>query len=710
MRHLASILLVTMVLSSCGWESGFETPGTPDPSAPGAVNWEGVPAQDCASDTECAMANPPGPCEMAVCAAGSCATIAAPVGTTCEPGGLGECEIGLCRPQGEGVACLKNASPDGMPCMVSEWEPPVTIRTCMDGACGAATECLIDADCADQEDGDLCNGTVACIGRYCVLNPTTVVDCAGFAVGDCELPVCNPDTGACMATPAEDGLACDDGDDCTGDDMCGAGECLGETVLCETIGDDDLDDDGDGMTDCDDDECADLGPCLSPECGNGACKGGETCETCPEDCGACPACDDGACNGDETCETCPEDCGACATCEDGACNGDETCETCPEDCGACAACEDGACNGDETCGTCPEDCGECVTSCADHCGGYDAVTFACSCDPGCFFDLDEECCDDMCEECTGLSGFELACPSCGNNDCSSGETCETCPADCGACPVCEENGACEGDEDCASCPADCGVCMTSCDGVCGQDYTPGSDCQCNAACFIYDNCCADICDVCSEDFDAECNPPVCGDETCNGVETCNTCAGDCGTCDDPATLWITEYVEGGSNNKAVELYNGGDDAIDLASCRFNRYSNGDGLDDAALVPVAPEAETLLAGGDTWVVCHGSFTEPQLTDGTCQFTTTALNHNGNDALELICGGVPTDVFGQVGVDPGGNGWTGGDPMVSTKDMTLRRKCSVTTGDVNGTDAFDPSVEWDAFAKDTFDDLGAYVCGG
>ncbi len=185
---------------------------------------------------------------------------------------------------------------------------------------------------------------------------------------------------------------------------------------------------------------------------------------------------------------------------------------------------------------------------------------------------------------------------------------------------------------------------------------------------------------------------------------------DCGNCDDPAPLWFSEYVEGGANNKAVELFNGGDEAIDLSGCRINRYSNGDGLEDAAIISIAPEEETLLASGATWVVCHGSFHEPELSDGTCQFTTTALNHNGNDTLELICGSVPTDVFGKIGQDPGGNGWTGGDPplLVSSKDTTLRRMCSVSAGDVDGTDDFDPSVEWEAFAKDTFDDLGAYVC--
>ena len=106
-----------------------------------------------------------------------------------------------------------------------------------------------------------------------------------------------------------------------------------------------------------------------PACGDGTCNGDETCETCPEDCGACndpsgqtiPTCGDGTCNGDETCSSCPEDCGACpAECGDGICNGDETCSSCPEDCGACPAeCGDGMCNGDETCSSCPADCGLC---------------------------------------------------------------------------------------------------------------------------------------------------------------------------------------------------------------------------------------------------------------------------------------------------------------------------------------------------------------
>ena len=45
------------------------------------------------------------------------------------------------------------------------------------------------------------------------------------------------------------------------------------------------------------------------ECGDGTCDPGETCESCPEDCGPCPFCGDGVVNGSEECD--PPDDSAC---------------------------------------------------------------------------------------------------------------------------------------------------------------------------------------------------------------------------------------------------------------------------------------------------------------------------------------------------------------------------------------------------------------
>ena len=80
-------------------------------------------------------------------------------------------------------------------------------------------------------------------------------------------------------------------------------------------------------------------------------------------------------------------------------------------------------------------------------------------------------------------------------------------------------------------------------------------------------------------------------------------------------------------------------------------------------------------------------------------------NGDDAVVLRKGTTILDVIGQIGVDPG-NG-VGRRGSTSTADNTLRRKASVEAGDANGSDAFDPSVEWDGFAIDTFDGLGTHA---
>ena len=47
---------------------------------------------------------------------------------------------------------------------------------------------------------------------------------------------------------------------------------------------------------------------------------------------------------------------------------------------------------------------------------------------------------------------------------------------------------------------------------------------------------------------------------------------------------------------------------------------------------------------------------------------------------------------------------GHGLTSTADNTLRRKAGVTAGDPDGSNAFDPAVEWDGFAVDTFGGLG------
>jgi hypothetical protein len=166
----------------------------------------------------------------------------------------------------------------------------------------------------------------------------------------------------------------------------------------------------------------------------------------------------------------------------------------------------------------------------------------------------------------------------------------------------------------------------------------------------------------------------------------------------PRALFFSEYVEGTSNNKALEITNPTPDRADLSSCTVRLYSNG------AATPSASTTLTgrILAAGESLVLCNSLATAAILA--VCDVSSSlGVNFNGNDAVELSCGGATLDVIGQIGFDPGLQ-WGSGD--TTTRDMTLRRKCTIVGGDRNGSDAFDPAAEWVAFPVDTFSDLGQH----
>lgn len=162
---------------------------------------------------------------------------------------------------------------------------------------------------------------------------------------------------------------------------------------------------------------------------------------------------------------------------------------------------------------------------------------------------------------------------------------------------------------------------------------------------------------------------------------------------------FSEYLEGSvGNNKYVEIKSYDPTPIDLSTCTVSIFSNGGVVGNAiALSPV------VLAQGDIYLLCHSAATF--VTAAPCDQTSGSLTFNGDDAVELKCGGVVQDVIGQIGFDPGDMWGTMPD---ATKDSVLRRDCLVTTGDADGGDAFDPTVEWTSGAMDDASDLGADSC--
>ena len=170
----------------------------------------------------------------------------------------------------------------------------------------------------------------------------------------------------------------------------------------------------------------------------------------------------------------------------------------------------------------------------------------------------------------------------------------------------------------------------------------------------------------------------------------------------PDDLLISEYVEGTSTNKAVELYNPTAAPIDLAGYKLVPYFNGSTTSTVTLTLTGT-----VAPGDVFV--FGSTAAGGPLGALLDQVTTASLWNGDDAIVLTrTDGTVVDSFGQVGVDPGAEWGTG---LVSTQDNSLRRKADVCTPDRTPTDLFDPAVEWDGYATDTFDGLGAHTstCG-
>ena len=168
-------------------------------------------------------------------------------------------------------------------------------------------------------------------------------------------------------------------------------------------------------------------------------------------------------------------------------------------------------------------------------------------------------------------------------------------------------------------------------------------------------------------------------------------------------LFFSEYIEGSSNNKALEIFNGTGGPIDLAAGGYNvqMFFNGNPSPGLTI-----DLTGTVADRDVFVLANGN------ADGAILARADQTNSsgwfNGDDAVVLRKGSTIIDAIGQVGSDPGSE-W--GNGATSTQDNTLRRQDAVCAGDTDATDAFDPSAEWDGFANNTFDGLGSHAgCGG
>ena len=221
------------------------------------------------------------------------------------------------------------------------------------------------------------------------------------------------------------------------------------------------------------------------------------------------------------------------------------------------------------------------------------------------------------------------------------------------------------------------------------------------------------CEYAEENYDCEGN---CTAE----IDECGECGGDGSSCAPADNLFFSEVAEGSSNNKYLEIFNATDGDVDLRAYSLSSCSNGCDEPGSWDYPNNVTFEdAVVASGDVYVVCNPSADEYILNE--CDQTFTYLS-NGDDvfALTQISTGNVLDVIGIVGEDPGA-GWDVAGVDDATKDHTLVRKSSVTSGNPlwldnpdtgeqgsAGDDAEDS--EWIVLDIDTWDYLGFHDMDG
>ena len=184
-----------------------------------------------------------------------------------------------------------------------------------------------------------------------------------------------------------------------------------------------------------------------------------------------------------------------------------------------------------------------------------------------------------------------------------------------------------------------------------------------------------------------------------------------GACD----LFISEYAEGSSNNKYLEIANFTGATVDLAGYALPSVSNAPSTDGEYEYwnPDIFGANATIADGDVWVVCHPD------SDATiierCDSEHTYMS-NGDDGYKLVKGTEESytvvDTLGDFMGDPG-SGWDICGVASGTQDHTLVKKegkeGNADWTSSRGTTADDCDwivAEKDAFMLTDWDGLGSH----
>ncbi|MBM4342116.1 MAG: hypothetical protein FJ100_01880 [Deltaproteobacteria bacterium] len=621
------------------------------------VNPATVVACDAAADTACSKN---------VCApkTGSCAAV--PV----------EQAQWQCTDKGCAWQLASVVDPLASPAPCSDGVACTTGDHCEAGQCKPGTDtcsCASNADCAAQEDGNFCNGTLFCNkGKkpaVCELNPATVVACANANDTLCAKNACNTLTGKCDCGPtagAGCGLsavetlvkvctgdkcrwetlpygatptsppACDDGNGCTAGEICGNGSCGGgvDTCICSTDADCKAQDDGNlcnGLLFCN--------------------KAKKKCEVNPATVVVCPSVLDTAC----TKNTCQPLTGACAMapapsttlCEDG------------DPCTVGELCDGGACKGGTNTCSCLNDAQCAAWDDGDLCNGTmfcnKAKTPAiCEVNPAtkvnCATVDDTACLKYLCQPKTGKCQFTpeadfSACDD--NNACTKNDNClfGKCQPGLYTCE-CATNADCAGKDD-----------GNLCNGTWYCDKTAAPKCLFNPASVVY----------CSKADDGPCQAAKCDPKTgacglaplpdghtctdgspCTDNDACKggLCAGSAVNCDDANPCTVDGCDAGGCSHKPANCQDGNPCTADDCNPKNGQCS----------FPVLPDGKACDADG------NGCTVNDACKAGQCAVGLSVVCKLALDACQVaVCQNAGVNAFACVALPaPDGSACLGSSP--------------------------------------------------
>jgi|TARA_Y100000294_G_scaffold95481_1_gene88828 hypothetical protein len=174
-------------------------------------------------------------------------------------------------------------------------------------------------------------------------------------------------------------------------------------------------------------------------------------------------------------------------------------------------------------------------------------------------------------------------------------------------------------------------------------------------------------------------------------------------------VFFSEYAEGSSNNKYLEIFNGSETDLDLSQYAISSCSNGCPDESTWDYPnnIVFATGTMLLVGEVYVISHPNADAAILSESDQTFTYLS---NGDDVFGLVDAstGDIIDIIGEMGEDPG-DGWAVAGIENATKDHTLVRKASIIAGNPDWTSSAgtnENDSEWIVYDQDIWDNLGSH----